>query len=131
MITIRAFGPPVLEMAEGSAPAELLWRKHLALLVHLARSQPQGRSRAHLAALLWGDRADAAARGSLNEATRLIRKHLGDGAVESTADRIRLAPGVFDLDLDRFREWTETGDWDSAARLVRGEFLEDFEIAGA
>jgi hypothetical protein len=51
--------------------------------------------------------------------------------VESTADRIRLAPGVVDLDLDQFREWTETGDWDSAARLVRGEFLEDFEIAGA
>src|ERR687893_3093485 len=66
MILCRTMGPVELSVDGGPAPPELLWRKHLALLVYLARSPRRGRSREHLMGLLWGDRTDVAARHSLS-----------------------------------------------------------------
>ncbi|HMH55625.1 MAG TPA: hypothetical protein VK535_05130, partial [Gemmatimonadales bacterium] len=77
MILRRTMGPVELSVDGGPAPPELLWRKHLALLVYLARSPRRGRSREHLIGLLWGDRTEAAARHSLSEALRVIRFHAG------------------------------------------------------
>jgi DNA-binding SARP family transcriptional activator len=38
MISCRLLGPPDLTVDGGAPPAELLWRKNLALLVYLALS---------------------------------------------------------------------------------------------
>ena len=85
MIHCRTLGPVELRVDGEPAPAELLWRKHLALLVYLARSPRRGRTREHLIGLLWADRNDAAARHSLSEALRVIRHAAGEDSVEVTA----------------------------------------------
>ena len=59
MIVCRTLGPVEVTVDGEPAPPELLWRKHLALLVYLARSPRQTRSRDHLTALLWADRNEA------------------------------------------------------------------------
>jgi len=56
MITLRTLGPVDVSVDQKSAPAGLLWRKNLALLVYLARSPRRTRTREHLMGLLWGDR---------------------------------------------------------------------------
>ncbi|OLE66816.1 MAG: hypothetical protein AUI36_07160, partial [Cyanobacteria bacterium 13_1_40CM_2_61_4] len=52
----RAMGPVRVSVNGADAPPELLWRKHLALLVYLARSPRRSRTREHLVGLLWSDR---------------------------------------------------------------------------
>ena len=131
MILCRTLGPIELSVDGGPAPPELLWRKHLALLVYLARSPRRGRSREHLIGLLWGDRNEAAARHSLSEALRAIRHHAGEGSVEATVGQVRLGPASVQLDVDRLEELAAAGDWPAAAELVSGEFLEGFALAEA
>jgi len=110
-------------------PPELLWRKHLALLLYLARSPRGTRTREHLTGLLWSDKAESAARHSLNEALRVLRRTLGDEQVVSHAGQVRLARDAVRLDVDALLEHTENERLDQAAALVAGEFLEGFAVA--
>jgi DNA-binding SARP family transcriptional activator len=130
MISCQTLGPVGLSLDGGPAPPELLWRKHLGLLVYLARS-PRGRTREHLVGLLWPDKPETAARHSLNEAVRVLRRYLGDATVDTTAGQVRLGAEAVRLDLDRLEELARGGEWSAAARLIAGEFLEGFSIPDA
>jgi DNA-binding SARP family transcriptional activator len=130
MIFCQTLGPVGLSVDGAPAPPELLWRKHLGLLVYLARS-PRGRTREHLIGLLWADKPEAAARHSLNEAIRVLRRYLGDGQVDTSVGQVRLTQGAVRLDLDKLEELAGAGEWEPASRLIAGEFLEGFSIAGA
>jgi DNA-binding SARP family transcriptional activator len=131
VIEARVLGPAEISLVGGATPPELLWRKNLALLVYLARSPRRRRAREHLLGLLWPEKPEASARHSLNEALRVIRRYVGDGAVTATADHIALAPEAVHLDVDAFETFERTGDWKHAARLVAGAFLEGFAVPGA
>ena len=131
MIVCRTLGPIEVTVDGAPAPAEMLWRKHLALLVYLARSPRHTRSREHLIGLLWADRTEAAARHSLSEALRVIRRHAGQDALEVTVGQVGLAPGMVELDVDRLEQLAAAGDWGAASELVAGEFLEGFGVPDA
>ena len=130
MIRCRALGPVDVSVDGGTAPAELLWRKNLALLVYLARSPKRARARDHLIGLLWPEKPEAAARHSLNEALRVLRRCAGETGLETRHDRIGLAADAVELDTDRFDALTAAGDWAGASALVGGEFLEGFAVPG-
>ena len=130
-VSARVLGPARVLVDDRDAPAELLWRKHLALLVYLARSPRRGRTRDHLVGLLWSDRDDKQARHSLSEALRVFRRVLGDAGVEADVDQVRLAPDAVTLDCDQFALWCEQREWSKAAALVDGEFLEGLAIPEA
>jgi len=127
----RVLGPARVTVDGADAPAELLWRKHLALLVYLARSPRRGRTREHLVGLLWSDRDEKQARHSLSEALRVFRRVMGDDRVHADVDQIRLGADAVTLDCERFAELYAGGDWASAAALVEGEFLEGLAIPQA
>jgi len=127
----RVLGPVRVSVAGADAPAELLWRKHVALLVYLARSPRRSRTREHLTGLLWSDRDERQARHSLSEALRVLRRALGDDRLLADVDQVRLAPDAVTLDCDRFAELCERRDWTTAASLVDGEFLEGLAIPEA
>ncbi|HET6578428.1 MAG TPA: AAA family ATPase [Gemmatimonadales bacterium] len=131
MIVCRTLGPVEVIVDGAPAPPELLWRKHLALLIYLARSPRHTRSRDHLIGLLWADRTEAAARHSLSEALRVIRRHAGHAAVEVTVGQVGLAGDAVELDVDRLEELAAAGDWEAGAELVAGEFLEGFSVPDA
>jgi DNA-binding SARP family transcriptional activator len=131
VIVCRTLGPIEVTVDGEPAPPELLWRKHLALLIYLARSPRQTRSREHLIALLWADRSEAAARHSLSEALRVLRRHAGPEAVEVTVGQVGLAEGAVELDVDRLEQLAAAGNWPEAAELVAGEFLEGFGVPDA
>ena len=124
-------GPARVLVNGADAPPELLWRKHLALLVYLARSPRRSRTREHLVGLLWSDRDEQQARHSLSEALRVLRRVLGEDAVRADVDQIRLGADAVALDCDRFAELYARGDWAGAAGLVEGEFLEGLSISEA
>jgi len=127
----RVLGPVRVTVAGADAPAELLWRKHVALLVYLARSPRKSRTREHLIGLLWSDRDERQARHSLSEALRVLRRALGDERLVADVDQVRLAPEAVTLDCDRFAELCQRSEWTTAAALVDGEFLEGLAIPEA
>ncbi len=131
MILCRTLGPVDVSVDGDPAPPDLLWRKHLALLIYLARSPRLTRSRDQLVGLLWGDRTEAAARHSLSEALRVIRRHAGEATVETTSGQVRLAPGSVEVDVDHLEALAAVERWEAAAELIAGEFLEGFAVPGA
>ncbi len=84
MIACRTLGPVEVSVNGATAPRPLTWNKHLALLIYLARSPKRVRTREHLIGLLWSEKPEGPARGSLNEAVRILRQSVGD-ALESDA----------------------------------------------
>ena len=130
MITARLLGPPELVIHGAPPPPELLWRKHLALLVYLHCASRPLVPRAHLLDLLWGEKPETAARHSLNEALRVIRRAVGDAAVDTAGDQVRLVVAV-ESDLRQVEAAIRSGEPDHAAALIGGEFLEGFEVPGA
>jgi len=131
VIHCRTLGPAAVTVDGGEPPAELIWRKHLALLVYLARSPHRARTREHLIGVLWGDRPEPAARHSLREAVHVLRSAAGEESVATEGEQVRLADGAVELDVDRLEALAARGDWAGAAALARGEFLEGFSIADA
>ena len=131
MIHCRVLGPIDVTVDGGPAPPELLWRRNLALLVYLARSPKRSRSREHLIGLLWPEKPEHAARHSLNEALRPIRRCVGENAITAHADYVQLAPDAVRLDTEDFEALAQSGDWPGAAALVAGVFLEGLAIPGA
>jgi DNA-binding SARP family transcriptional activator len=131
VILCHTLGPVEVTLDGGPAPAELLWRKNLAMLIYLARSPRRTRSRDHLVGLLWGDRSEAAARHSLSEALRVIRRHAGETSVETSGGQVRLASGVVEVDVEHLEQLAEAEQWEQAAELIAGEFLEGFSVPGA
>ena len=127
----RVLGPARLTINDVAAPQELLWRKHLALLVYLARSPRRTRTREHLLGLLWGDKDERQARHSLSEALGAMRRALGERAVRVDVDQVGIEPGAVVLDTEQFVQLTDHGDWARAAALVEGAFLEGLSVPEA
>jgi DNA-binding SARP family transcriptional activator len=131
VVHARVLGPARVTIDGADAPAELLWRKHLALLVYLARSPRGSRTREHLVGVLWSDRDDKSARHSLSEALRVLRRVLGEARVRTDVDQVALEPGALTLDCDQLAVYAAAADWASAAALVQGDFLEGLAVPDA
>ncbi len=89
-LELRTLGPPAVLVDGEEAAGDVLWRKHVALLVYLALSPHRTRSREHLLGLLWPEKDEARARHSLNEAVRRLRAGLGSERIVSKGDAITL-----------------------------------------
>lgn len=128
MIHLSILGPPEVTVDGEIAPKELMWRKNLGLLAYIARSPNGRRSREHLALMFWGDKPEADARHSLNEALRVIRKQLPEGVLPADGDYVILESGNVTVDLDEFSAHVEAGELQQADGLIRGELMDGFGI---
>ena len=96
VLKLFVLGPPRLERA--GRPIELPLRRAAAVLVYLAvTGRPKGRD--SLAALLWSESDERAARARLRRTLHRLSEAIGDEALLAEADTLRLAPGA-DLWLD-------------------------------
>lgn len=131
MIRIRTLGPVEITVDDRPAPPELTWRKHLALLVYLARSPRRTRARDSLLGMLWADRPEPAARHSLRESLRVLRRSLGTNGLETDTTNVRLGDHVVAIDVDEFEGRWAADDWSGAAAMAQGEFMEGFAVPDA
>jgi hypothetical protein len=130
-VRVSVLGPARITVEGKPAPAELAWRKHLALLVYLARSPRRARTREHLIGLLWSERDDKSARHSLSEALRVFRRVLGDAHVRAEVDQVALGSDAITLDCDELAAMSASQDWAGAAALAQGDFLEGLSVPNA
>jgi len=129
-LAIRCLGPPSVRVDGHDAPPDVVWRKHLALLVYLALSPDTTRARAHLVGLLWAESPDDKARRSLNEAVRRLRTALGEERLLNRGDGLQLSTAALELDVREFEALCADGQL-RALELVRGDFLEGFHVDDA
>ena len=129
-LAIRCLGPPSVRVDGHDAPPDVVWRKHLALLVYLALSPDTTRARAHLVGLLWAESPDDKARRSLNEAVRRLRTALGEERLLNRGDGLQLSTAALELDVREFEALCADGQL-RALELMRGDFLEGFHVDDA
>lgn len=130
-LEIRLLGPVEVVSGGGPLPQGMSWRKNLALLAYLACAPRCRCARGRLIGLLWPEKEERRARHSLNVALHSLRQAVGESALESDAMQVGLVPGSVATDLERFVSHETDERWGDAAALVRGEFLEGFEVPGA
>ena len=106
-LELICFGPPTARVDGGAPPPDVLWRKHLALLVYLALSPNRARAREHLLGLLWPERTQDRARHSLNEAVRRLRTGLGSERIISERDTLVLNSTALEVDALEFDDVVE------------------------
>ena len=105
-------------------------RRRLALLAVLAASGERGRSRDQLQGLFWPDVPQSRARHSLEQLLYAIRTSL-DASVFIGVNPIRLNADFIGSDVADFTAALERGDFDVAADLYSGRFLEGFYLGDA
>ncbi|MEJ2205565.1 MAG: BTAD domain-containing putative transcriptional regulator, partial [Gemmatimonadota bacterium] len=107
-------------------------QKHrLSLLAVLALAPGQVVSRDRLMAHLWPESEAKRARALLNQAVYRLRKALGDDAVLSVGDELRLGTDRVDADVVRFEAMITQGDWAGAVALYVGPLMDGFFLGGA
>jgi DNA-binding SARP family transcriptional activator/tetratricopeptide (TPR) repeat protein len=97
---VRLLGPPTVEV--DGRPLAVDTRKAIALLAYVAVTGRPA-SRGELAALLWPDSGEAAARGALRRTLSVLNAALGGSGVEISRVAVGLE-GAWDVDVVRFRQ---------------------------
>ena len=106
-------------------------RHRLALLALLSIGGDRGLSREKLLGYLWPDRDTEPARQLLNQAVYNLRKTLGDEALLSVADDLRLNHELIRSDVLEFERERARGNHDAAVDLYHGPFLDGFFLPDA
>lgn len=129
---LRLLGnPSVLRPDGASLTGRPVQRHRLALLSILARSPGRGVSRDKLLAYLWPERDATHARQLLNQAVHILRRALGEDALLSSGDELRLNGEVVWVDVVAFDDLLARHDHEAAIRLYGGPFLDGFFLSDA
>src|SRR5262245_40051752 len=124
------FGGAALEGDRGPITGRGAQRRRLALLALLAVNR-RGQSRDKLIGYLWEDSDTDKARRLLSESLFQLRKSLGEDAILSVGDELRLNPAVIWSDVEAFAEAQQGGDDARVVTLYKGPLLDGFFISEA
>jgi DNA-binding SARP family transcriptional activator/TolB-like protein len=105
--------------------------RRLALLAVLGRSAPRALSREKLIAWFWPDADEERGRRSLNQALYALRSELGSEEVLIGQRDLRLNLDLVSSDAADFETAMESGNFEEAASLYRGPFLDGFHLPSA
>ncbi len=129
---LRLLGSPSLESADGARLSGGAAQRHrLGLLSLLALAPDQRLTRDKIIAYLWPESDLERARQLLNAALYTLRKALGESALTSVGDDVRLDAGIVRSDVVDFEAAIQRGDRAAAIALYRNEFLDGFFISDA
>jgi DNA-binding SARP family transcriptional activator/TolB-like protein len=129
MIALRLFGGASLETNGTAIAGPAVQRHRIALLALLAASHPRALMREKLMACLWPERDAEHARKLLNQSVHVLRKALGDAAIVSSGDELRLGHDALQCDVVAFEEALAAGDRERASDLYAGAFLDGFFLS--
>ncbi|MBA3341373.1 MAG: hypothetical protein H0T48_06010 [Gemmatimonadaceae bacterium] len=129
---LKLLGSPSLE-GGGGAPltGRAAQRHRLALLAPLALAPAQRLSRDNLIAYLWPESDAERGRNLLNVSTYVLRTALGESALLSEGNDLRLNAEIIQTDVADFEAALERADHERAVVLYRGPFLDGFFLSEA
>jgi DNA-binding SARP family transcriptional activator len=106
-------------------------RHQLALLARLATARHRTLSRDKLLGYLWPEADNNRARHRLNVAVHKVRRALGEDAIVSLVDDLRLNTDVVASDVAEFEAAVRAGKLERAVEVYGGAFLDGFHLKGA
>ncbi|HEX3159915.1 MAG TPA: BTAD domain-containing putative transcriptional regulator, partial [Gemmatimonadaceae bacterium] len=128
---LRLFGSPSLNGDGAVLPARATQRHRLALLALLALAPARRSSRDKLLAYLWPERDAERGRNLLKVSTYVLREALGERALLSEGDDLRLNTEMIRVDVAEFEAALERADPARAVALYKGPFLDGFFLREA
>jgi DNA-binding SARP family transcriptional activator len=131
MFTLRLLGGVSLDSPEGRLTGPVHQPRRLAVLAMLAACGDQGCSRDRLVGYLWPENEKERARHNLANAVYVLRTALGEGAVLTSGEYLRLSPELVEADVVAFERALEGGHLEEAAGFYGGSFLEGFYLSEA
>jgi DNA-binding SARP family transcriptional activator/TolB-like protein len=131
MIALRLFGAASLESDATALTGPAVQRHRIALLALLAAAHPRAVTREKLTGCVWPERDDEHARRLLNQSVHVLRKTLGDTAIVSSGDELRLNCTAVECDVIAFEQALAAGDRERALELYAGPFLDGFFLTDA
>jgi TolB-like protein/DNA-binding SARP family transcriptional activator len=129
-LLVRMLGGFTLSGADGEE-LTLPRKKMRALVALLAMAPAAGWPRERLTALLWGDRDEEQARGSLRQALAELRRMVGDSALRIDRDTAAFNPAVVRVDAEEFARLAAAGELEPAETLYRGDLLDGVSLPDA
>ncbi len=130
--SLKLLGPPSIQGPSGTPLGGHAAQRHrIALLALLARSPERGVSRDKLLAFLWPESDPDRARNLLNVSVYVLRKALGEDALLSGADHLRLNPEAIRADVAEFEAALQEGERERATASYEGPFLDGFFLGNA
>lgn len=128
MFSLKTFGGLSLIGDAGPVTGAPAQRRKLALVAVLATTGQQGLSRDRLLALFWPEADAEHARHALTQSLFALRRELGvDDLVLGQAD-VRLNPAAINSDVGDFAAALAGGDFERAAGLYAGPFLDGVHL---
>jgi TolB-like protein/DNA-binding SARP family transcriptional activator/Tfp pilus assembly protein PilF len=131
---LRLFGSPSIEADDGSGvplSGRVAQRHRLALLTLIAMAPGQRLSRDKLIAYLWPDSDSERGRNLLKVSSYVLRSELGEGALLSEGDDLRLNADIVRTDAAELEAALARGDHADAVALYKGPFLDGFHLGDA
>ena len=115
-----------MEGPSGPLTGRAVQRRRLALLAVLAAGQARGRGtgRDRLVAFLWPEADAERGRPLLSDSIYRINQAVGDEAIVTVGDELRLNTAVVSSDVAEFEHAVEAGDRERAASLYGGPLLD-------
>lgn len=131
MLALRLLGGLALENPDGVPLGRAAQRRRLALLAVLASPVGVRVAREKLVGLLWPEVPPDDARHRLSVALYDLRQALGDDAITISTHGITLVPCAIVLDVADFASAIARQDWEAAAALYAGPFLDGIYLLNA
>ena len=130
---LRLFGTPSIEGSGDGQPltGRAAQRHRIALLALTALAPGQRLSRDKLLAYLWPESDPERGRNLLKVATYVLRSTLGESALLSEGDDLRLNADVMRTDVLDFDAALARRDFGAAVTLYCGPFLDGFFVSDA
>lgn len=128
---LTLLGSVCLTGPDGPSLRRASQQRRIALLAMLASSPVGSVSRDRLLGILWPERDERTARHLLADSLYVLRQTLGDDAIISTGEALRLSPDVVWSDVAEFRQALGDERWADALALYHGDFLDGFLVRNA
>ena len=121
----------LLDGPDGPVSGRATQQRRLALLALVGSAGDRGRSRDQLISLLWPETDPRDARQHLSHSIYALRKSLGEEAVRTAGEYVRLSASDVEVDSLVFESAVDRGERAAAADVYAGPFMDGFFIDGA
>jgi len=130
MVTLKLLGRVSLADSNGPVTGHITQRRRLAFLAILGASPRATVTRDRLVALLWPQLDAEGARHRLSDSLYVVRRALGDEAIVTEGDDLRLDEAHVDVDVRTFERALDAGETAVAIALYAGPLLDAFHLGG-
>lgn len=131
LVSLKLLGSATAQGPDGPLHGRATRGRRLALLGILASSRGRPTTREKLLSILWPDTEPDRARPLLSDSVYIVRNSIGDDAIITSGDELRLNPERIASDCEQFERLVLDRQYALAVAEYGGPFLDGFHLSDA